>query len=711
MRGFRTLLCIALVFFYRSVRAQEPVLPPAKNTAPPIELPGEELGFYQLENQVVVTVTRSEVKLKEAPAAIYVITDKDIRERGYRTLSDALHDIPGFDFQHNYGTFPEVVHQRGLVGNNQRSLLYIDGVPDNNISENAMLAGSLRFPLHNVKRIEVLAGPASALYGANAFNGIINVILNDVDEGSDVSMFGGSYNTSFTNLGGGLNLATRGKASDIKYSVSGYYYNTQGPDFRGVQNLNSSGLGYYWSPLYNNSKEETYNVSAKFSKGPFRFQTVNWQYLQGQGTFGNATQTVDTSANGFGRSGWDFRSNSTAFGYLHDFRKNLSLDSEVIVRHTEVLSSSREWNANSVAVAGPTLYQRPSDTYLGGPYARPDYMYEVRERLTYNASEKASTTLGFEVTHSVVPTAYGSSMQYDYQNYAGYLQQVYKPVGILALTGGYRFDRNTIYGSSHTPRLGAVLSPVNDLTIKLLGSTGFRAPTAWELFNSTLNRLDNKDLKPERLLALELGLGYRLKKKYYFGVQGYYNRISDLLLEVATGNSKPSGGFYNQNQNVGKAEIIGIEIQSDLQLLQSLSVFVNYTFSHGRYFDLPATVTSSPSVLGGERIPNIAPHHINAGTTWYPVKDLSLHMRMNYVHERDTVSGNPTRSVPGYILLHANIRWENVGVAGLYLQFTVRNLLNQLVFDPGIRTADGGYYPTQHPLEGRNLWLTLGYKF
>ena len=169
---------------------------------------GEELGFYHLENQVVVTVTRSEVKLKEAPAAVYVITDKDIRERGYRTLADALHDIPGFDFQHNYGTFPDVVHQRGLVGNNQRSLLYIDGVPDNNISENAMLAGSLRFPLHNVKRIEVLAGPASALYGANAFNGIINVILNDTDEGSEVSMSCGTYNNSFTYLGGTLSLLT-----------------------------------------------------------------------------------------------------------------------------------------------------------------------------------------------------------------------------------------------------------------------------------------------------------------------------------------------------------------------------------------------------------------------------------------------------------------------------------------------------------------------
>ncbi|MCB1320467.1 MAG: TonB-dependent receptor plug domain-containing protein, partial [Leptospiraceae bacterium] len=110
------------------------------------ELAAAEVFAY-IEDQVVVTATRSETRLKEAPAAVYVITARQIRERGYRTLIDALHDIPGFDIIHVYGIFPELIHQRGLVGNNQRTLLYVDGVPDNNITENAILAGSIRFPL------------------------------------------------------------------------------------------------------------------------------------------------------------------------------------------------------------------------------------------------------------------------------------------------------------------------------------------------------------------------------------------------------------------------------------------------------------------------------------------------------------------------------------------------------------------------------------
>lgn len=139
----------------------------------------KEEDFFKLEDNIVITASRKSEKISEAPAAIYVISEKQIRARGYRTLVDALHDVPGFDFQHTYGTYPELIHQRGLVGENNRTLVYIDGVPDNNINENAVLAGTIRFPLNNVSRIEIVSGPASALYGANAFNGIINIITKD----------------------------------------------------------------------------------------------------------------------------------------------------------------------------------------------------------------------------------------------------------------------------------------------------------------------------------------------------------------------------------------------------------------------------------------------------------------------------------------------------------------------------------------------------
>jgi len=62
-------------------------------------------------------------------------------------------------------------------------------------------------------------------------------------------------------------------------------------------------------------------------------------------------------------------------------------------------------------------------------------------------------------------------------------------------------------------------------------------------------------------------------------------------------------------------------------------------------------------------------------------------------------------------MVKINIRWEDFYKPGMYMQLTINNLTNEQFFDPGIRSATGGYYPTQHPLETRNIWFTLGYKF
>ena len=774
--------------------------------------------FRMLEDQVVITATRSRTRLRDAPAAVHVITNKQIRERGYRTLVDALHDIPGFDIIHVYGIFPDLIHQRGLVGNNQRTLLYINGVLDNNITESAILGGSLRYPLYNVDRIEVVSGPASALYGANAFNGVINIITKKGGDepGTQAHFLYGGYESKFRNPGAAVSLSLRGEIAgedteeNFEYSLAGYYYKTQGPNFGGIGRLekptgdsegaierkfdgayaleselcggvclgDSTSLGYYWSPYFNVAYEDTYDITAGFRRGGLRFQTVNWQYIQGNGTFANGTAQSDikkrgleTSAQdernnyrrlgvllgiakteGFSGSYWNFRNNSASLGYEHEFGKKLKLDSEIIARHTEVLSSStEEYPVN----AGPYSYLEPGNvTRAAGNYGRPDYSYELEERLEYTASRDSVLTLGLETIYSVVPSGYGSRQRLRNVNYGSYVQWLIRPLEALALTLGYRYDQNTDYGKSYTPRISAVYSPSRELTLKLLLSGGFRAPTAWELFNATVFRRANPDLKPERLRSAEVGIGYRFLKRYFVNVQGYYNDISDLLLEVETADPNPNaaGSNFLENNNVGRARILGSEITGDFPLSDRFSVYANYTYNRGYYTDLPdpVTLSSSPSTNGrpgddpvtdwlvaaykqvrmsnptlveflenetGHEfspyqgpIPNIAPHQANLGGTWKFTRDTSLHLRANYVDIRRTLATNPRESVAPYVLWHSNLRIENI-FSGATLEILVRNLGNQLHFDPGIRAATGGYYPTRHPLEKRNIWVTLEYVF
>lgn len=758
-------------------------LPIKKETATKVN----EEDFFKLEEDIVVTASRKEEKVTEAPATIYVITEKQIRERGYRTLVDALHDVPGFDIIHTYGLFPELIHQRGLVGNNQRSIVYIDGIPDNNLTENAMLGGSIRFPLNNVQRIEIVSGPASALYGANAFNGIINIITRDgkKNPGNHVDVTYGAYESNFRNPGAGLSFSSRGSGKDLQdfqYSVGGYYYQTAGPDFGGIGRLDkknpnpydsnyaleskacggvckpdANSVGYFWPRKFNVANVETYNMTGKFSYKNFRFETINWQFLMGEGTVENGTYAVHlkepgletnqydsrnwarragialgvVGPQGFSGSSWDFRNNSSTVGYTHQFNKKINLDSEFITRHTELLSSSHEEYTNT---PGPNINYKPGDVTRQNNYSRPDQSYELREKFQWEQSNKSSTTIGIEALSVTVPEAYGSDRRFRYNNYANYIQQVYKPFSSLHFTAGLRYDENTIYGATRNPRLGLIWQIAKNLNFKFLLGTGFRAPTAWELFNKTNARKANPGLRPEKMRSVEIGFGYRFSERYYIHINGYYNNITDLIIQLETNEYNPNipGAFWTQNQNVGAAKVYGSEISTDFQFTSYLKLFMSYTHSQGEYYSMYG-FASSPStrgrvgdegfndVLGNQigksivpqtgKMPNIAPNKLSAGITYHLLANISIHTGLNYVDVRRTIATNPERAVPAYKMLHLNFRWEDFFIVGMFLQIQVHNAFNDLNFDPGIRTATGGYYPTMIPLEKRNIWFTVGYKF
>lgn len=747
---------------------------------------GAREAFKLIEEQTVVTASRREQKISDAPAAIYVVTEKQIKQRGYRTLVDVLPDIPGFDIIHNYGIYPELIHQRGLVGNNQRTLFYVDGIPDNNLTESAILGGSIRFPLNNVERIEIISGPASALYGANAFNGIINIITKDgkSNSGNHVDVTYGSWESNFRNPGASVSFSSRNSSPNgFSYSVGGYYYKTDGPYFGDVQRLdkpkvnpndalygiestacggtcnpNSSSVGAWWSPRFNVANIDTYNITGKFSYKDFRFETINWQYLQGQGSFVNGSARADVREKGYETgqtdarnlfkligytnyginprgltgSNWNFKNNSNAIGYKHEFTKKLILDSELISRSTEVLSSSHEENYNR---RGPYAFYNPGQTTLLNTYSRPDYSYEIKEKLIWDISKIFSVITGLEAQHVVVPAAYGSERRFTYSTYSYYFQGNYKPTEKLIFTFGYRYDYNTLWGNYQTPRTSAIFKLTKDITLKLLLGTGFRAPTAWELFNATTNRKANPDLKPEKLRSFEGGVGYRFLEKNYINLAAYYNDIANLILEVATTEPNPNnqGTNWNQNQNVASAKIYGTDITFDSQLLKNLAVNLGYSYNRGEYVKMNPSVTNSPSTIGragddysidifnaytnskivpkSGPIPNIAPHKISIGFTYNIFSNISIFLGLNHMSIRRTVSTNPVETIPAYTMFKMNFRWEDFFIKDMFLQVLVNNISNERFFDPGIRSATGEINPTMHPLERRNIWFTVGYKF
>ena len=210
---------IFIVFLYFTSPAQDS-LRPIENLL--------DLSLEELMDIKVTTATRTSQKIAEAPATMNVITAKQIKERGYQQLEDALRDIPGIDFIHINGYVPTLIYFRGMYGaENLRALLMIDGIAENNIIGSNDMAGPA-YSLHNVDRIEVVWGPAAAIYGNNAFGGVINIITKkgaDI-QGLEYEKGFGSFNTRTDNIQFGINK------SNWDVMVSGSLYSTDGPKFK-----------------------------------------------------------------------------------------------------------------------------------------------------------------------------------------------------------------------------------------------------------------------------------------------------------------------------------------------------------------------------------------------------------------------------------------------------------------------------------------------
>jgi len=180
----------------------------------------------KLKSSLTVTsVSKKEENIYETPATALLISEKQLKERGYLDLEAVLHDLPGFDISRSNGNLYTHAYQRGYRSiNTNRTLFLIDGVEENDLwSSNVYL--SRQYALSNIKNIEIIYGPASTMYGSNAFLGVINVITKEPSDfiqpgksvGFDIRTGYGSYNTKFVDG----TFALRSKNNNIAFSLTG----------------------------------------------------------------------------------------------------------------------------------------------------------------------------------------------------------------------------------------------------------------------------------------------------------------------------------------------------------------------------------------------------------------------------------------------------------------------------------------------------------
>ncbi|RME40565.1 MAG: ligand-gated channel protein, partial [Planctomycetota bacterium] len=187
------MMLVIVAASFRPAAAAEPEPSSPSDVSAPLEQE-DAIALMELDIPVVVTAARHEQKLSHVAYAMSVITAEDIRESGARTIADALRLVPGVDVADlSYGQ--TAVSPRGFHGFlANKTLVLVDGRQIYDSLFGGTLWQSWPFQLEDIERIEVIRGPGGVTWGANAVNGVINIITKDPDDqiGASLSLRGGS---------------------------------------------------------------------------------------------------------------------------------------------------------------------------------------------------------------------------------------------------------------------------------------------------------------------------------------------------------------------------------------------------------------------------------------------------------------------------------------------------------------------------------------
>lgn len=493
-----------------------------------------DISLEELLNVGIVSASKKKQSVLDAPATAYVITEDQIQMRNYTYLLELLEDIPEVEVQRNSNNFVRnQVSIRGVAGN-EKFLILLNGIRITPYTDDSY-ALSYQYSLVNVKRVEVIIGPASALYGADAFSGIINIVTKSQDgsqkEGVEGRASYGSYNTTNNSL----NIST--KFDKLRVSVGGSYYYSGEPNYNKLYSNN-----YAW---YNNQ----YQPNGQVVESPF-FQKVrnvsNFQTWAGGSFYGDSLSRgfsmptrayyVNAEANyenfTVGIVRMDER-HSSAYSIdpkYTDFARDafIEMSQQVIYGRHLFTSFNKKWRLQSTfstsyfEINPHSNYQGSVSRWQRGFIYGYNQTSKLEEQFQYEFSRKTSLTIGasYEYLSALPKTAIAqkpidprqpvslqniyfigaagyksfvpqgepivfndsltlSQQVYNlhYKNFGSYAQLQFRPLKFLEVTLGTRFDYNTRYGGRVNPRVGLVAKPLKNLHLKVLYGEAFLAPS------------------------------------------------------------------------------------------------------------------------------------------------------------------------------------------------------------------------------------------
>ena len=572
-------------------------------------------------DQIVVTASRVAMKSGEAPSAVTVLTEKDLRETGAVTLFDALRYVPGLDiFQMNRAD--TAVSIRGLNNlNNNKLLIMIDGRSIYEEANGGIVWSTALLLISRIKRVEIVRGAGSALYGANAFNGVINIILKTPHElanapsRTSLRTVLGEQGTTLTEL-----LASTPTTSGWDFTVGGAYNKTDGYGGRHPGEVRDS----YTTPIITlDAQKQTKRGSLEVSLGQSSART---DYNQS----GPTALTDVHLHSGFAMARYDEQRVKDPFA----------------VR----IFGNFDLSAINATPTTPSLHVIDTTTF--------DIEAQKQMRLSPQHNAVYGINYRSALLRSQITDTANQSEKHQQELYAVYFQDDFKFSRRTRLFAGLRLDENSQYGFNFTPRLSLLHTLSSSETLRLSYGSSFRSPTLLETYEAystpiapglNLNLRGNYALKPERVTSFEAGYRRSISGGFV-ALNAYYNKYKDLIGYQVTALAPPPypSGIPTEIKyaNEGGARAFGLEAEAQFRLSRNARGLFNYAYQDVRETD------GEPAGLSPR-------HKINLGADVPLSSHWNAFLGAHYVGAITFQSGAAPITLPSYIRVDARIayRW------------------------------------------------------
>jgi outer membrane receptor for ferrienterochelin and colicins len=629
-------------------------------------------SFIELVNQLkgaggalmVTSVSKKAENIDEVPATIVVITRQQIRERGYQDLVELLKDVPGFDLSMFYGSEYANIYQRGFRQNNtEKTLLLIDGIEENDLWTNWAYVDR-QYPLSNVEQVEIIYGPASTMYGPNAFAGVINVITRDSQNavkqqnsiGVDANAGYGTYNTRFTDL------SISGAKRNFSFTLTGRLYYSDEMD------LSSQSFFDYDPAVYDGVD---YNSLLKITSNATQYLTANnlplthtYYQLSGDGNQLNLTEAGIEKARSLDKSAYDQKVNGSKIGFTNQSKEGL-LNGKMKIGNFTFGFQTWKYSRGST-----TQY---TDTYVAGSengfawvpqlsYFFTKYESQVNEKLfisnltTYrihaltqdskfvSVSNYARGNL--KLTDLVTDTPASWSTLYAYEmskQLRTEFKAIYSPSARFDLVSGIELRNSTLqggylYSNTPTPQDSAVITP---------SPKGGNSFNTWDIglyTQGTYQLLD--DLKLTFGLRYDYnrvrtndGFGSEISPRFAavytpgkFTFKAIYSRG---IMNVSNWTKYSTAGNRIANPNLKTENIRNIELNGGIRLNKNFNADINF---YREYIDDVVGTVPVPGDASKTHNDNIGKFEISGiqANVFYQLESFSTWFNYTFCDPRQT---------------------------------------------------------------------------